>query len=154
MINWTVSNVIVFWQLERLKSTKKPSSKPKPGKTKPDKSNVSNYKPRLASAKEEEPAGNDETKEDDGLSGDQFDIKFEMMLVCLYLYSRMYMPFVEFTPSLRSVETVCKHYWNYLPDGTSVKGKFVIIKYAFPTCVSYQAILRFISVVNSSFLLR
>ncbi|XP_028397686.1 protein diaphanous homolog 1-like [Dendronephthya gigantea] len=74
--------------LDRLKSTKKPK-----GKTKPDKSS-SNYKPRLASSKEEDPAGNEEVKDDNGLGlgGDQFDVKFEMMLDEMNLSENLRIP--------------------------------------------------------------
>lgn len=59
-------------------------------KGKVEKSNAGNYKPRLASAKEEDPGANDENKEDvtgvKNLAGDEFDRKFEMMLVCLLIF--------------------------------------------------------------------
>ena len=58
---------------------------------KAEKQNAGNYKTRLASSKEEEPTGNNESKVDvvavGNLGGDEFDKKFEMMLVCLYVFS-------------------------------------------------------------------
>ena len=56
-------------------------------KSKAEKSNAPPYKPHLISAKEEENGNNEEIKDDitgvKNLSGDEFDKKFEMMLVCL-----------------------------------------------------------------------
>ena len=58
----------------------------KPGKkAKAEKSSAGKNKSRLASAKEE---ANDESNNDMlvNLGGDEFDKKFEMMLVCLLIY--------------------------------------------------------------------
>ena len=65
--------------------------KGKKNKGKVEKSNAGNYKPRLTSAKEEETGAiNDESREDvagvKNLAGDDFDRKFEMMLVCLLIF--------------------------------------------------------------------
>ena len=62
--------------------------KGKKNKGKVEKSNAG--KTRLTSAKEEDPGVNDESKEDitgvKNLAGDEFDRKFEMMLVCLLIF--------------------------------------------------------------------
>jgi hypothetical protein len=68
--------------MDRLTSIRKPNKK-----AKAEKSNAGKNKARLTSAKEEEPAANDEGNSDIGvvknLGTDEFDRKFEMMLVCL-----------------------------------------------------------------------
>ncbi len=61
--------------------------KPSKSKSKAEKSNAPPYKPRLVSSKEEENGNNEESKDDisgvKNLGGDEFDKKFEMMMVCL-----------------------------------------------------------------------